>query len=62
MTELRTDQPAAHRAAGAHRPRRTAWTAAGAGLLAAAAAAADRDRPDRPSQEVPAGISPQRSC
>ena len=40
MTELRTDQPAAHRAAGAHRPRRTAWTAAGAGLLAAAAAAA----------------------
>lgn len=40
MTELRTDQPPAHRAARAHRPRRTAWTAAGAGLLAAAAAAA----------------------
>lgn len=40
MTELRTDEPAAHRAARAHRPRRTAWTVAGAGLLAAAAAAA----------------------
>jgi hypothetical protein len=40
MTELRTDQPAAHRAARAHRPGRTAWTAAGAGLVAAAAAAA----------------------
>ena len=38
MTELRTDQPAAHRAARAH--RRTAWTVAGAGLLAAVAAAA----------------------
>ena len=40
MNELRTDQPAAHRAARARRPRRTAWKAAGAGLLAAAAAAA----------------------
>src|SRR5262245_28612477 len=40
MTELRTDQPTAHRAARAHRPRRTAWKAAGAGLIAAAAAAA----------------------
>jgi hypothetical protein len=40
MTELRTGQPAAHRAARAQRPRRTAWTAAGAGLLAAAAATA----------------------
>jgi hypothetical protein len=39
MTELRTDQPEAHRAGGAHRPR-TAWTAAGAGLLAATPAAA----------------------
>ena len=40
MTELRTDQPAAHRDGRAHRPGRTAWTVAGAGLLAAAAAAA----------------------
>jgi hypothetical protein len=40
MTELRTDQPAAHRAARPQRPRRTAWKVAGAGLLAAAAAAA----------------------
>lgn len=40
MTELRTDQPAAHRTARAQRSRRTAWTVAGAGLLAAAAAAA----------------------
>ncbi len=40
MTELRTDQPAAHRTARTHRPRRTAWTLAGTGLLAAAAAAA----------------------
>jgi hypothetical protein len=40
MTELRTDQPAARRAARAHRLRRTAWTAVGAGLLAAAAATA----------------------
>ncbi|HKR71233.1 MAG TPA: CU044_5270 family protein [Streptosporangiaceae bacterium] len=39
MTELRTDQPAAHRAARAPRPRRTAWKATGIGLLAAAAAA-----------------------
>ena len=38
MTELRTDQPTAHRAVRAHRARRTAWTAAGAGLLAAAGA------------------------
>jgi hypothetical protein len=40
MTELRTDQPAADRAARAHRPRRTAWTVAGVGLRAGAAAAA----------------------
>jgi hypothetical protein len=40
MTELRTDQPAAHRAARPQRPRRTAWKVAGAGLLAATAAAA----------------------
>jgi hypothetical protein len=40
MTELRTDQPAAHRVARAPRRSRRAWTAAGAGLLAAAAAAA----------------------
>ena len=40
MTELRTDQPATHRAARVRRSRRTAWTAAGAGLHAAAAAAA----------------------
>lgn len=40
MTELRTNQPAAHRTAGARRRGRTAWTAAGTGLLAAAAAAA----------------------
>jgi hypothetical protein len=40
MTELRTDQPAAHHAARARRRGRTAWTAAGTGLLAAAAAAA----------------------
>jgi len=39
MTELRTDQPA-HRSVRAHRPRRTAWKAAGAGLVAAGAAAA----------------------
>ena len=40
MTELRTDQPATHRAPRAQRPRRTAWKVAGAGLLAATAAAA----------------------
>ena len=40
MTELRTDQPAAPRAARAPRRSRTAWTVAGAALLAAAAAAA----------------------
>ena len=40
MTELRTDQAAAHGAARPQRPRRTAWKVAGAGLLAAAAAAA----------------------
>ena len=40
MTELRTDQPAAHHAGRAPRRSRTAWTAAGTGLLAAAAAAA----------------------
>src|SRR5262245_1342997 len=39
MTELRTDQPAAHRATRAPHPRRTSWKAAGVGLLAAAAAA-----------------------
>jgi hypothetical protein len=39
MTELRTDQPAASRGGRARSPRRTAWTAAGAGVLAAAAAA-----------------------
>ncbi|HEX7992541.1 MAG TPA: CU044_5270 family protein [Streptosporangiaceae bacterium] len=40
MTELRTDQPAAHSAPRAPRRGRTAWTVAAAGLLAAAAAAA----------------------
>ena len=40
MTELRTDQSAVHRAARGRRPRRAAWAAAGAGLLAAAAVTA----------------------
>jgi hypothetical protein len=40
MTEIRTDQPAAHHAARAPRRSRAVWTVAGAGLLAAAAAAA----------------------
>ncbi len=39
MTEFRTGQPAEHRAARPQRRRRTAWKAAGAGLLAATAAA-----------------------
>jgi len=40
MTELRTDQQSANRTARAHRPRRSTWSIAGVGLLAAVAAAA----------------------